>query len=450
MAPSNDALPWHTFVWRSLSRRRLRTVLTVAGIATCLSFFVLISSLSEGMKVYIDEELERNQVAEIYVGASPALTEGEVNLLIDAFLDRTTAQGLAGHAEEAWSLPIIVEYGKGGFAYYERYQAMVGVPDGGLHQTWYTYDHTEELVEGRHLDTVSGLSRSVVLGNELWNRYFPQVHAGDVIDITLVNTSWEVLDLSNWTGEIPSGGEPIGPLLMMSAVPNLTVVGILAPSGDHRLDGEALVPLDFMLAELHQVNDATGQRFIPGLELTVEEGREFDFNTAEEAMRRAVPRIDGWDNREWISQEWMEDMSDTVDGWFLIVTVIIALVTVLGVSNTMAMSVAERAPEIGVMRAIGFRSRQMMALIYAEALVLVTVALALGLSVGVGLSLYFDAQFEAEAGMDTTSIYIAPAQVGPATVMLAAAIAFMFGVIAASLPARRSATMDIVEVVRDG
>ena len=68
-------------------------------------------------------------------------------------------------------------------------------------------------------------------------------------------------------------------------------------------------------------------------------------------------------------------------GW--VVSVLALIVGGIGVTNTMAMSVFERVGEIGVLRAVGWRSRRIAALIVAEAIGISLVALAIGLALGV-------------------------------------------------------------------
>jgi putative ABC transport system permease protein len=68
-------------------------------------------------------------------------------------------------------------------------------------------------------------------------------------------------------------------------------------------------------------------------------------------------------------------------GW--VISVLALIVGGIGVTNTMAMSVFERVREIGILRAVGWPSRRIAALIVSEAIGISLVALALGLAVGV-------------------------------------------------------------------
>jgi ABC-type lipoprotein release transport system permease subunit len=82
-----------------------------------------------------------------------------------------------------------------------------------------------------------------------------------------------------------------------------------------------------------------------------------------------------------------------------IMVFIIYFVAVLGVVNTMLMSVFERTRELGVLKAIGLTGRRIVAMIVTETLFLVLVSAAAGTLLGFGLVLYM-----AEYGIDLSSM----------------------------------------------
>ena len=67
-------------------------------------------------------------------------------------------------------------------------------------------------------------------------------------------------------------------------------------------------------------------------------------------------------------------------GW--IISLLALIVGGIAVTNTMAMSVFERVREIGILRAVGWPSRRIAALIVSEALAICLLALAVGLALG--------------------------------------------------------------------
>jgi len=68
-------------------------------------------------------------------------------------------------------------------------------------------------------------------------------------------------------------------------------------------------------------------------------------------------------------------------GW--IISLLALIVGGIGVTNTMAMSVFERIREIGILRAVGWRTRRIGAMIVSEAIGICLLALAVGLGLGV-------------------------------------------------------------------
>jgi putative ABC transport system permease protein len=68
-------------------------------------------------------------------------------------------------------------------------------------------------------------------------------------------------------------------------------------------------------------------------------------------------------------------------GW--IISLLALIVGGIGVANTMAMAVVERVREIGILRAVGWRSWQIAVLIVSEAIGISLLALGVGLGLGV-------------------------------------------------------------------
>jgi putative ABC transport system permease protein len=116
------------------------------------------------------------------------------------------------------------------------------------------------------------------------------------------------------------------------------------------------------------------------------------------------------------------------------------LIGVLGIANTMAMSVFERTREIGILRALGWRRGQVLALIQLEAVVLGLGGGVLGIGVGWG-ALHLLAALPQTASIVSASFSLP---------LLAEAlgIAVLAGLLAGALPAWRGAQLSPVEALR--
>jgi putative ABC transport system permease protein len=116
------------------------------------------------------------------------------------------------------------------------------------------------------------------------------------------------------------------------------------------------------------------------------------------------------------------------------------LIGILGIANTMAMSVFERTREIGILRALGWKRRQVMILIQLEASVLGLGGGFIGIAVG-WCALHLLAALPQTAGIVTASFPLP---------LLAEALclAVLAGLIAGALPAWRGAQLSPVEALR--
>ena len=120
----------------------------------------------------------------------------------------------------------------------------------------------------------------------------------------------------------------------------------------------------------------------------------------------------------------------------LVLAVIIAL---LGIVNTLALSVAERTREIGLLRAIGMRRGQVGQLVAAEAVIIAVLGAVLGTALGLGLGAALAAAITRSQQL-TVAI---PA--GQIVAYVAAAAAA--GLLAAIAPARRAARMNMIAAI---
>jgi putative ABC transport system permease protein len=121
-------------------------------------------------------------------------------------------------------------------------------------------------------------------------------------------------------------------------------------------------------------------------------------------------------------------------------SLIALLIGILGIANTMAMSVFERTREIGILRALGWRRGQVLILIQLEACVLGLGGGFLGIAVG-WYALRLLASLPQTASIVTASFPLP---------LLAEAlgIAVLAGLIAGALPAWRGARLSPVEALR--
>ncbi len=123
---------------------------------------------------------------------------------------------------------------------------------------------------------------------------------------------------------------------------------------------------------------------------------------------------------------------------FYAVLLVAAVVGLLGLTNTLAMSVLQRLREIGILRAIGTRRRQVRNMVVVEAATLVLVALLLALPLGWILSVLFVRSATDALGFSAPYVY--PWAWVPGVGVLA----LLIGGLGAIAPARRASRLDVV------
>lgn len=140
--------------------------------------------------------------------------------------------------------------------------------------------------------------------------------------------------------------------------------------------------------------------------------------------------------------EFAEEQRAPIDQFVLLIFALLALalvIAVLGIVNTLALSVIERTREVGLLRAIGLSRRQLRRMITLESVVISVLGALLGVVLGVffGIVLMYALRDE---GLEVISV-----PTGQLGVFLALSV--LIGVVAAVLPARRAARLDVLRAI---
>ncbi|HTU96275.1 MAG TPA: ABC transporter permease, partial [Solirubrobacteraceae bacterium] len=136
------------------------------------------------------------------------------------------------------------------------------------------------------------------------------------------------------------------------------------------------------------------------------------------------------------------DQKHSVDQELGLVYVLLALaivVALIGIVNTLMLSVFERTHEIGLMRAVGAKRRQVRSMIRAESVIVALFGAVVGVAIGTGLGVAAASSLR-DNGVASLSVPVA-SMVG--FLVLAA----LLGLAAASWPARRAARLDVLAAI---
>ena len=139
---------------------------------------------------------------------------------------------------------------------------------------------------------------------------------------------------------------------------------------------------------------------------------------------------------------YVERVQGSIDTLLAIVNVMVALAVVIaliGIANTLALSVFERTRELGLVRAVGMTRRQLRRMVRLEAAMVATFGAVLGIAVGLLFGwAVVTALPQTIAG--SVSVPLQPLL----SLMLVAAFS---GVLAAVLPARRAGHLDVLDAI---
>jgi putative ABC transport system permease protein len=120
----------------------------------------------------------------------------------------------------------------------------------------------------------------------------------------------------------------------------------------------------------------------------------------------------------------------------LALAVIIALI---GIVNTLMLSVFERTHEIGLLRAVGMRRRQVRAMIRSESVILAVFGAVIGIIVGTALGIALVSSLHSQ-GITSTAVPWS-------SLVVFLVLAGLLGLLAASWPARRAARLDVLAAI---
>ena len=115
------------------------------------------------------------------------------------------------------------------------------------------------------------------------------------------------------------------------------------------------------------------------------------------------------------------------------------LIALIGIVNTLMLSVLERTREIGLLRAVGMRRPQVRAMIRSEAVILATFGAVIGIVIGTLMGLALVSSLRQQGITETSVPWVRLVEF-----LILAAI---LGLVAASWPARRAARLDVLTAI---
>ena len=142
------------------------------------------------------------------------------------------------------------------------------------------------------------------------------------------------------------------------------------------------------------------------------------------------------------STEYKEEIAGQVDQVLGLISALLGLsvlIALFGITNTLSLSVLERVRELGLLRAVGATRRQVRSIVRWESVLIAVLGAVFGITVGAVFG-WMSVRALAEQGVSTFAFPVGQI----ALAVLAAAVA---GALAAVLPARRAARVDVLRAL---
>ncbi|MFJ6757642.1 ABC transporter permease [Streptomyces sp. NPDC091273] len=370
---------------RNALRNPRRTGATAAALMIGLALVACLSVVGSSMVASATDELDKSVGADYIINSEtgqPMLPQAEQALRATAGLDHVTA--------------------------YREVPAKITAPDGsteeeglGANDPTYAKDIRRKMVAGEHAAAYNKDSMSV--GSEYATKH--NIKLGDELTVAFTGGNTVKLKVAAITGD---GGNIDKTMKYIS-----TDVARANVPADR-------LPLPFML--LASAKDGQSDA------------------AAYKAVKAAMAEYPQYAVRN--QADYKQSLKDQVGQLLNMVYGLLGLaiiVAVLGVVNTLALSVVERTREIGLMRAIGLSRRQLRRMIRLESVVIALFGALLGLGLGMG----WGASAQQLLALEGLKVLEIP---WPTIIGVFAASAFV-GLFAALVPAFRAGRMNVLNAI---
>lgn len=386
------------FAARALRGHRLRTAMSLLGVAVGVAAVIALTALGEGARRYVIGQFASIGTNLLIVVPGRTETTGGMPGMGGVPNDLTLEDAravLRGIPEIEKAAPMVMGTETVAFQERQRQVALIG--------------STHEVLEVRRLAVASGR----FLPPLEWDRSSPVAVLGQ-----------------KSAHELFPGRDPVGEIVRVGDW-RMRVIGVLAPRGQQLgidMDDVAIVPVATAMKMLNR-------RSLFRLLLQVR--AHADLDRARDRVVRLIAERHGEEDVTGITQDAVLGAFTSILGALTLALAGIASVSLavagVGIMNVMLVSVSERTREIGLLKALGAGRRQILLAFLAEAMLLSSAGGLLGLIVGWLAVRVLVAVYPA---LPATP----PLWAVAAAFSLSVAVGALFGV----LPARRATRLDPV------
>ena len=402
-------------ILRNLWAHKLRSFLTMFGIAWGVGSLLLLVGVGEGFRSGNKRELAEfgRDIMFIFPGRAPAVAGNMGSaqwylLTYDDYLDIRKAP----HVRQA--APLISRNDLHEVSEFASGSGEILGTEPHLNEISYL-----PMSEGRWLNPLDGEQRRnvLVLGNELKKTLFPgRPSLGAFV---LINgLRFEVV------GSMPHLGRGDNMWLNMRGYIPFQVMATTFPiKGENHQNSISYVEYQPRVTSEHALAKTEVHQII---------GRNHQFDSNDENA------FDEWDSIE--ESKMVGTIFDVMNMFLGAVGMVTLALGAIGVINIMLVSVSERTHEIGLRKALGATNRSILFHFFLEGLLLTLGSGVLGMVFAGGL-MFLGRNVHGPGGFD-------PPKLVPMTAMLAIGCLALAGVVAGLYPARRAAMLQPVEALR--
>lgn len=377
-------------ILKNFSQRKLRTGLTIFGIALGIFAVMVMGGMSEHFSMTVERSI--------------SLTADKIRVLPDVGLFGASLN--ASKANEVKRIPGISDaYGllqvpldpdSLGFTG----DVVIGIPPEKME----TALKDTKLTEGRSL--VSGDNYRAVLGSSVAREF--NLRTG---------------------GEIEIRTKKLERARPITNIRNFTVVGVMEYTGSF-FDSSVIIPLDTAQKLYNRGDTVSFILAVPDPDVNAEEvSKRIELNV--EKVKTFSPA----ELKKQIEQSLIIFTLITISA-----AVLAAIIGGLSVMNTMLMSVSERTKEFGLMKALGADTSDILFMTMGEAALMGILGGIIGI-IGGGILIYFLNEYLATRGTELFDIT-------PRLIVISMVFATGLGIISGTYPAYRAAKMSPMEALR--
>ena len=388
--------------FRDIRERKARSILTVLGIAVGIAAIVSLMSVGYGMEHAITGEL--TEMADM-ISVMPGELRGGSYVEKGSFTDRDVSdlQRIGGIKDISTMTYDAAE------VEYRNKRVPIFVLGGDTKELESFYVEPVGLKEGRWLREND--YKGCVIGDRVANDFFDEViHVNDKLVI-------------NDEKFVVVGVFEKGDMLYANDVDSNIFLTLRAAKEVLQTD-----EIKYIIVRVYEIDEA--ERIAEEIEERINDNHGLDDFANAMTMGSMI--------------ELMGDIFMIIQGVLIGIAAIALVVASIGIMNTMLMSVMERTHEIGVMKAIGAKSRDVLSLFLLESSMVSLVGGVIGCVVGVIIAKVLSFLGSAASGLEIAAI------VKPEVILGGIAVALIVGVLSGFYPARKASKMSPVEAVRYG